>query len=68
MGTLQIKSRRDGIEVGIETYVTSERRVEVRDSDEFREVEEVTVFLPVSTEPQETYPDTLTGALAALRA
>jgi hypothetical protein len=50
-----------------ETYATSTRRVEVRYGDQFQEVEEVTVWLPAPTEPQETYPGTLAGALAALR-
>jgi hypothetical protein len=51
-----------------ETYATSTRRVEVRYGERFQEVEEVTVWLPVSTEPQPTYPDTFAGALAAMRA
>lgn len=51
-----------------ETYVTPERRVSVQYDDELEEVEQVTAWLPVSTQPQPTYPNTLAGALAALRA
>jgi hypothetical protein len=51
-----------------ETYLLASRRVSVRYTDDFQEVEEVSVWLPVSTEGQPTYPGTLAGALAALRA
>lgn len=50
-----------------ETYLVSTRRVAVRYDDSFQEVEEVSVWLPVSTQPPEKYPDTLAGAVAALR-
>jgi hypothetical protein len=51
-----------------ETYVAMTRRVIVGYDDDFQEVEHVTVWLPASTQPPDTYPDTLAGALAALRA
>jgi len=51
-----------------ETYAISARRVSVRYDRSLQEVEDVTAWLPVSTNPQPTYPGTLAGALAALRA
>lgn len=51
-----------------ETYLRGSRRVSVRYDASFWEVEDVSVWLPVSTASRPTYPGTLAGALEALRA
>lgn len=50
-----------------ETYLLASRRVSVRYDANFEEVNDVSVWLPVSTTGQPTYPATLAGALQALR-
>lgn len=49
-----------------ETYLQGSRRVSVRYTGDFQEVENVSVWLPASEGPDPSYPNTLAGAVAAV--